>query len=148
LSDRRDELRERMSRWAAGITLGFMLVEWPAILLLRDAWKCDDCGRQIVTIGVVGLMLAPVSALLFMLTRKVTARWFVRALLGVAGVALFAALTFWAGAAGALLRNMSTLGAVLNSFVLALVMAVYCAAVVGGSWMSAVGVARLEGKTE
>jgi hypothetical protein len=137
-----------MSRWAAGITLGFLLVEWPAILLLRDSWDCDDCGRQIVTIGVVGLMLAPVSALLFMLTRKVAARWLEIVILVGAGVALFAAMTLWAGAAGALLRNMSTLAGIFNSFVLALVMAVYCAAVAGGSWMSAVGVARLEDETE
>lgn len=133
-----------MSRWAAGITLCFLLVEWPATLLLRDAWDCDECGKQIVSIGVVGLMLAPVAALVFMLTRRVTVRWLELTLLGVASIALFGALTLWAGAAGALLRNMSTLAAVLNSFVLALVMAVYCAAVVGGSWMSAVGVARLE----
>jgi hypothetical protein len=144
LSDRRDELRERMSRWAAGITLGFFVVEWPAILMLRDSWSCDDCGRQIVIIGVVGLMLAPVAALLFMLTRRVTARWLEVVLLVLAGLALLAALTMWAGAAGALLRNMSTGAAVLNSFVLAVVMAVYTAAVAGGSWMSAVGVARLE----
>jgi hypothetical protein len=137
-----------MSRWAAGITLGFLLVEWPAILLLRDAWRCDDCGRQIVTIGVVGLILAPVAALLFMLTRKVTARWLEITILALAGLVLFSALTMWAGAAGALLRNMSTLAAVLNSFVLAAVMAVYTAAVAGGSWMSAVGVARLEEGSE
>jgi len=137
-----------MSRWAAGITLGFLLVEWPAILLLRDSWRCVDCGRQIVTIGVIGLMLAPVCALLFMLTRKVEHRALGIAILVVAGIVLFGALTMWAGAAGALLRNMSTLAAVGNSFVLAAVMAVYCAAVVGGSWMAAIGVARLEEKGE
>jgi hypothetical protein len=133
-----------MSRWAAGITLGFLLVEWPAILLLRDSWRCDECGRQIVMIGVVGLMLAPVCALLFLLTRRIARRWLAGAVLAVAGILLFGALTMWAGAAGALLRHMSTLAAVANSFVLAVVMAVYCAAVVGGTWMSAIGVARLE----
>ena len=148
MSDRRDELRERMSRWAAGITLAFLIVEWPAILLLRNSWRCDDCGRQIVAIGVVGLILAPIAALLFMLTRKVAARWLVRALLAVAGAVLFASMTLWAGAAGALLRNMSVPAAIANSFVLAAVMAVYCAAVVGGSWMSAIGVPRLEEKPE
>jgi hypothetical protein len=79
-----------------------------------------------------------------MLTRKVKERWLVVTILILAGVVLFSAMTLWAGAAGALLRNMSTLAAVANSFVLAAVMAVYCAAVAGGSWMSAVGVARLE----
>ena len=148
MSDRRDELRERMSRWAAGITLGFLVLEWPAILLLRDSWRCDECGRQIVTIGVTGLLLAPVAALLFMLTRKVSRRWLVRGLLALALVVLFAAMTLWAGAAGALLRNMSMLAAIANSFVLAAVMAVYCAAVAGGSWMSAIGIARLEEDAE
>lgn len=148
MRDRRDELRERMSRWAAGITLGFLAVEWPAILLLRDAWECDDCGRQIAVIGVVGLMLAPVAALLFMLTRRIRTPWLRMAILVLAGVSLFAALTLWAGAAGALLRNMTLLAAVPNSFVLAAVMAVYTAAVAGGSWMAAVGVARLEESAE
>lgn len=148
MSDRNDELRERMSRWAAGITLGFLAVEWPAILLLRDAWTCDDCGGQIVVIGVVGLMLAPVAALLFMLTRRVTASWLRMTILVVAGIALFAALTLWAGAAAALLRNMGTAAATMNSFVLAAVMAVYTAAVAGGTWMAAVGVARLEESIE
>ena len=137
-----------MSRWAAGITVAFLVVEWPAILVLRNSWRCDECGRQIVTIGVVGLILAPVAALLFMLTRKVAARWVVRGLLVVAGAVLLASMTLWAGAAGALLRNMSTLAAVANSFVLAVVMSVYCAAVAGGSWMSAVGVGRLEEHVE
>lgn len=133
-----------MSRWAAGITLGFLVVEWPAIFLLRDAWSCDECGRQIVSIGVAGLILSPIAALLFMAARKVTSRWPNRALIALAGVSLFMSLTCWAGAAGALLRNAGTLGALANSFVLAVVMAVYCAAVVGGSWMAAIGVARLE----
>jgi hypothetical protein len=133
-----------MSRWAAGITLGFLVVEWPAILLLRDAWKCDECGRQIVTIGVVGLLLAPVAALLGMWARRVGARWLRASILVVAGATLFAAMTLWAGAAGALLRHMQTLPAIGNSFVLAAVMSVYCAAVAGGSWMAAIGVARLE----
>jgi hypothetical protein len=133
-----------MSRWAAGITVAFLIVEWPAVFLMRDSWTCDDCGRQIASIGVGGLILAPVAALVFMLARRVTARWLARALMAFAGVVVLASLTLWAGAAGALIRNMSVLGAAANSFVLAAVMAVYCAAVVGGSWMSAVGVPRLE----
>lgn len=147
MTDRRDELRERMSRWAAAITFGFFVVEWPAIFLLRNSWSCDTCGRQIVAIGAVGLILAPIAALLFMFSRRVSARWAARAVMVVAAVVLFGSLTMWAGAAGALLRNMSSLGAAANSFVLAIVMAVYCAAVAGGSWMAAVGVPRLEKET-
>ena len=139
-----DEIRERMSRWAAGITLAFFVVEWPAVFFMRRSWRCDDCGIQIVSMGAIALLLAPVAALLFMLARRLRRTWPTRALLALAGIALFFSLTLWAGAAGALLRHMSAYGAAANSFVLAMFMAVYCAAVVGGSWMAAIGVTRLE----
>ena len=96
--------------------------------------------------AVVALILTPISALLFMLTRRITVRWLAVGLLGIAVALLFASMTLWAGAAGALLRKMSFPTSLWNSFVLATVMAVYCAAVAGGSWMSAVGIRRLEEK--
>lgn len=155
-----DELPERLSRWAAWITLGFLVVLWPGIAVLAHAWDCaGDCkdahGRTIVVLGVGALILAPVAALVFMLARKlrrstgptprgaVTASAF--ALTTIAALTLLIAMTLWAGAAGALVAGSRPLAFAGNSFVLALVMSVYCAAVAGGTWMSTVGVSKLEG---
>ena len=43
-----------MSRWAAGITVAFLFVEWPAVFLMRDSWTFDDCGGRSQGIGVGG----------------------------------------------------------------------------------------------
>jgi hypothetical protein len=144
---------ERLSRWAAGITAGFLAVLWPAIVAFSKVWDCPgDCktqhGRAIVVAGVVALILAPVASLALILAGRVGRGGTLSILLVlVAGVLLLGSLAAWAGAAGALIEDSSGLVSVGNSFVLAIVMAVYCAAVAGGSWMSAVGLARLEGES-
>jgi hypothetical protein len=142
---------ERLSRWAAGITGGFFAVLWPAIVVFERVFDCTrPCqtrnGSTIIVSGVVALMLAPVSALALLLARRINVRPLATVIVVLGGAILLASIALWAGAAGALLGNSKGWAAAGNSFVLALVMAVYCAAVAGGSWMAAIGVARLEAK--
>lgn len=143
-----DDLPERMSRWAAGITAGFLALLWPAIAFSASVWNCPgSCrtshGRNIVLAGVAALLLAPIAALLFMLSRRIRRRGGPVAV-ALAAAALVTAMAAWAWASGALLEDMGGPAVAANAFVLAAVMAVYCASVVGGSWMSAVGLHKLE----
>ena len=138
-----------MSRWAAGITAGFLLILWPAVVVSARAWRCPgDCrlrGGEIVLEGVVALILAPAGALLFLLARRLKGA--ARAVLVILAVAtLLAAMGLWSRSAGGVLHDANGIALAAESFVLGLVMAVYCAAVAGGSWMSAIGVRRLEGE--
>ena len=140
---------EKLSRWAAWITVGFFVVLWPAILVFAGAWDCSGrCkalhGGAIVLAGVVALMLAPLSALALHLGRRVRARPVAWVVFGVAVLMLLAALASWTGAAGALVEDAHGWTAVANSVALALVMAIYCAAVAGGTWMTAIGLKHLE----
>jgi hypothetical protein len=142
---------ERLSRWAAGITAGFFVVLWPATVVFERVFDCTrPCqtrnGSIIIVSGVVALMLAPVSALALLLSRRISLQPLATAILALGGVILLASVALWAGAAGALLGTSKGWPAAGNSLVLALVMAVYCAAVAGGSWMAAIGVPKLEGK--
>ena len=140
---------ERLSRWAAGITAGFFILVWPAIVVFARVFDCTKpCqtrnGSVIIVSGVVALMLAPVSALALLLARRIAVRPLATGIFVVAGLILLASVGSWAAAAGALLGTSKGWAAAGNSLVLALVMSVYCAAVAGGSWMAAIGVARLE----
>jgi hypothetical protein len=138
-----------MSRWAAGITASFLAVLWPAVIVFARVWDCpggcrDEHGRTIVVAGITALILAPVAALTFMLARCVHARVPAIAIMVAAVAVLAGSMLLGAWAAGGLLDDATGFASVGNSFVVAVVMAVYCAAVAGGSWMSAVGVCRLE----
>jgi hypothetical protein len=140
---------ERLSRWAAGITGGFFLVLWPAIVVFALVWDCSgkcktQWGGAIILGGVVALMLAPVSALVLHLARRITARPLATTVLVIAVLLLIAAILSWAWAAGALVQDAEGWVGAANSIALALVMAIYCAAVAGGSWMAAIGLARFE----
>jgi hypothetical protein len=140
---------ERLSRWAAGITGGFFAVLLAAIVVFARLWDCAgtckrDSGGAIVLAGVVALILAPVSALALHLAHRIAARPLANAVHSLAGLVLVAAIGAWAGAAGALVSDAKGWVAIANSIALALVMAVYCAAVAGGSWMAAIGLSRLE----
>lgn len=147
---KRDELRERMSRWAAGITAGFLVVLWPAIFVAARAWSCSGrClvlhGQEFVLDAVLALMIVPVAALVFMLARRFAGAAAVVTAMS-AGLLLLGAMGLWARSAGGLLADVAGFTTAADSFVLALVMAVYCAAVAGGSWMAAIGVRKLEGE--
>src|SRR5207247_743482 len=67
---REAQLRERLSRWAAGITGAVFAVVWPLTLSISSGWGCEDrctrwAGRTVAALAVDALILIPVGALAF-----------------------------------------------------------------------------------
>jgi hypothetical protein len=160
------DLPERLSRAAAWITLGFFVIVWPATLLFLHHWACaPDCldrrGPELIGVGVGGLIVAPIGALLFLGAGRlresavasdalVTKASNVLAIVLVAAFAAstVVAILLWAYSSSAFVAIAKGGSRIVDSLITSALMAIYTAAVCGGSWMAAIGAGRLEAASE